>query len=82
MANPRVKVSSKGARAILQSAEVQADLRRRTRAIAAAAGPGMLSEVEVGPNRARGSVRTGSAVARKREAESKALTRALDAGRL
>mgnify|MGYP007112202787 CR=1 FL=1 len=82
MADPRVKMNRRGARAVLQSAEVQADLRRRTRAIASAAGPGMVSEVEVGPNRARGEVRTATSAARKREAESKALTRSLDAGRL
>lgn len=82
MANPRVKINSAGARAILQSDAVRAELGRRARRIAAVAGPGMEAGTEVGPNRARASVITGTAAARKREAESKALTRALDAGRL
>lgn len=81
MANPRVKMNAKGARAILQSAEVQAELGRRARNVALAAGPGMEASVRVGANRARASVITGTAAARRAEATSKALTRALDAGR-
>jgi len=82
MAAVRVKLNSEGARALLRSVEVQADLRRRSRAIAAAAGEGMLSEVTVGSNRARGQVVTATTEARVREAKDKALTRSLDAGRL
>lgn len=81
MTRVRVRMNSKGARQLLRSVEVQRDLRERTRRIAARAGEGMYSEVETGPNRARGEVRTGTRSARKREASSKSLTSALDAGR-
>ena len=79
----RVKINSAGARAILRSAKVQADLERRGRAIAAAAGGGDDFEVEtrVGANRVRTSVRTATHEGRKAEAEDRALTRAIDAGR-
>lgn len=79
----RVKMNSKGARAILRSAEVQADLERRGRAIAAAAGgePDFVVESQVGANRVRTSVRTATQEGRAAEAERRALTRALDAGR-
>jgi hypothetical protein len=79
----RVKMNSKGARAILRSAEVQADTERRGRAIAAAAGgePDFEVETQVGANRVRTSVRTATQKAREAEANQRALTRALDAGR-
>lgn len=82
MANPRVRIDSKAARELLKSAEVQADLMRRARRVAGAAGPGHVVSVEVGPKRARAEVRTGTAAARRAEAERKSLTSALDAGRL
>lgn len=81
MAKPRVKVNSAGARSILQSARVRADLEARARRMAAVAGPGMEVESETGPNRARASVRTATSAARRREATEKALTRSIGAGR-
>lgn len=79
----RVKMNSAGARAILRSAEVQADTERRGRAIAAAAGgePDFEVETQVGANRVRTSVRTATQKGREAEANQRALTRALDAGR-
>jgi hypothetical protein len=66
---------------LLTSPAVQADLLRRARKIAAAAGPGMEPSVQVGRTRARGSVITATRKAREAEARDRALTRALDAGR-
>jgi hypothetical protein len=76
-----VKINHNGVRELLRSPEVLADLERRARAIAAAAGPGMVVDSEIGPNRARASVRTGTFAARHAEATRRALSRALDAGR-
>lgn len=81
MARVRIELNGAGIRALLKSAEVQGDLERRARAIAAAAGPGHDVDSRVGATRARASVRTGSAEARRREAQERALTRAIDAGR-
>lgn len=67
--------------ALLKSPGVQADLRRRGARIAARAGSGMEVESSVGANRARVSVRTATPAARRAEAEDRALTRAIDAGR-
>lgn len=81
MARVRVRIHSKAARDLLRSADVRKDLYQRARRVAAVAGPGMFSEVETGPNRARAEVRTGTQAARKREAEGKVLRRALEAAR-
>ena len=77
----RVEINRKGVEALLKSAEVQADLERRAKAIADAAGPGMDVDVRVGKTRARASVRTGTPEAIEAEATDKTLTRAIDAGR-
>jgi hypothetical protein len=50
--------------------------------IADAAGEGMEYDVQIGRSRARGLVWTGTGAAMRAEAESRALTRAIDAGRL
>ena len=81
MAGVRVRMNPKGARAILRSPEVLAELRRRADRVATVAGDGMEADGGVGPRRARASGRTATIQARRREAKSKALTRALDAGR-
>lgn len=81
MATVRIEVNGAGIRALLKSPEVQADLGRRAGAIAAAAGPGHDVDVRVGATRARASVRTGTAAAKRAEAQERALTRAIDAGR-
>lgn len=66
---------------LLKSAEVQADLERRGRQIAAAAGEGMEVETRVGRTRARTSVFTATEDAIIAEATRRDLTRAIDAGR-
>lgn len=83
MATIRVKINSAGAREILRSEKVRKDLERRARRMAEAAGgePDFEVESQVGSNRARASVRTATFEARKAEAERRALTRAIDAGR-
>lgn len=77
----RLEMNSAGFRALLRSPQVLADVDRRAQAIADRAGPGMEATSRVGPNRARASVRTATAEAKRAEATDKALTRALDAGR-
>ncbi len=66
---------------LLKSPEVQRDLARRARNIAAAAGPGFLASVVVGKHRARASVITATQAARTAEARNRALTKAIDRGR-
>lgn len=77
----RVELNKRGVAELLKSSEVQADLERRAQAIADAAGPGMEVETRVGATRARASVVTATAEAMRAEAEDRALTRAIDAGR-
>lgn len=66
---------------ILKGDKVQADLRRRAQAVAAAAGDGMVAEVTVGSTRARAAVVTETPAARVREGNDRALTRGFDAAR-
>lgn len=81
MAKVRIVLKRRGVRDLLRSFGVQADLERRAENIAAAAGPGHEAESEVGPNRARASVRTDTVEAMLAEASTRSLTRAIDAGR-
>ena len=82
----RVKLNIKGFVELRNSPAVVADLQARARRIAAAAGDGM----EVKPaetnhrfpkGRARVAVVTGTYDAMRREAKTRDLTRAIDAGR-
>lgn len=78
----KVVLHGKGFQDLLQSPEIQADLKRRAEQIAAAAGEGMeVSDVKLTGQRARIQVVTATAEARKAEAVDRALTRAIDAGR-
>lgn len=81
MKKPKVKMQSAGARALLLSREVMDDIKDRAGAIANAAGPGFVAEAERGRTRYLGSVYADTDAARRAEAESRVLTRALDAGR-
>lgn len=81
MALVRVKLNSRGVRDLLTSAEVLAMLVGRAERIAATAGEGMEVDSEVGHERARASVRTATPDAVEAEATTRALTRAIDAGR-
>ncbi|ALJ20380.1 hypothetical protein [Microbacterium sp. No. 7] len=80
----RIQINSDGAKALLQSAAVQADLMGRAQSIAAAAGgeeAGFVAEPSVSPDRASAQVITTTYAARAREARDRTLTRAIDAGR-
>ena len=77
----RLRFNRKGFDELLKSDEVLADLKRRAEAIARAAGPGHGVRSEVGRNRARAAVVTETYDAMRAEAEDRALTRAIDAGR-
>lgn len=83
MPDVRVEMNSAGAKALLQSEEVQALLREKAEAISAAAGgePDYPVEVIVGAARARASVSTGTFKAIRDEATDRTLSSALDAGR-
>jgi len=81
MARTRVTLNRSAVSDLMQSDEVRADLVRRAENIAAAAGSGHEVDSDVGPNRARASVRTVTVEAMYDEATSKRLTRAIDAGR-
>ena len=77
----RIVLNRRGMRELLRSPEVLAELERRAKQIAAAAGDGMEPSAMVGKNRARASVITATHSARRAEAVTRALTRAIDAGR-
>jgi hypothetical protein len=77
----RLVLNRAGVRSILKSPGVLADLTARANRVASVAGPGHIVDSEIGPNRARASVRTDTFAAAKREAESRNLTRAIDAAR-
>lgn len=81
MANVKVKLNSRAVEALLKSSQVQKDLRSRASRVAAAAGPGMESDVSVGTKRARGYIWTATPEARVSEATDRRLTSALDAAR-
>jgi len=78
----KVRVKLSGVPALLKSREVQADLLRRGRAIAVAAGPGHEVEVSVGRSRARCGVWTDTFDAKLDEAKSPRLVAAMNAGRV
>ena len=81
----RIEFQSEGFAALINSAEVQADIQSRAARTAAAAGDGF--EVEEVQLNFGGSPRPGAFVvattreARQAEAEDKVLTSAIDAGR-
>jgi hypothetical protein len=79
--NVRIELNKDGVAKLLKSPEVQADLKRRGEAIAAAAGDGFEAESAVGATRARVVVRTATPAAMEREAIDRTLIRSLDAGR-
>lgn len=82
MKRARIVMNRKGARDLLRSKEVLADLERRAIQIADAAGEGMEPSAMVGKNRARASVITATQEAREAEAIHRKLTRSIDAGRV
>lgn len=81
MANVKVVVNRQAVRELLKSPEIRADLERRGRRIASAAGAGHEVESFMGRNRVRVTVRTDTFEARYAEATTRDLSRAIDAGR-
>lgn len=77
----RIEYHGAAFRALNRSQKVLADLSRRGRVIAGAAGDGVGIQASVGANRARVTVATETREAAQSEAESKTLTRAIGAGR-
>lgn len=82
MARRDTKINPAEVGKLLKSPAVVRDLGRRARNIANAAGPGFVASVVVGRHRARASVITATQQARMAEARNRALTKALDRGRL
>jgi hypothetical protein len=82
MARPvRIKLNHAGVADLLTSSEVASLLAGMGQAIADAAGSGHRVETEVGPSRVRVDVFTETFEAMEREATTRSLTRAIDAGR-
>lgn len=77
----RIKINSAGARTILRSSEVEADLLARAQRIAAHAGPGHVAESTRGRNRALAIAVTDTFEAMHHEATDRTLTAAIGAGR-
>lgn len=77
----RIELNSPNHRAILRSQATVEMLADIAAPIAAAAGEGFDVTTHVGANRATVSVRTGTMQAMRAEAQDKALTAAISAGR-
>lgn len=85
--NIRVRMNHSGARAILNSGEVQSNLLARAQAIQAGANatlPGdaapYVADVQAGTNRARAMVKTSDAANRRHEGKTNAILKNLDRG--
>lgn len=78
----RIEMNRDGARRLLTSPEVQAELLRRGKVTAAAAGPGFEASVQT-ERRGRAAVVVGPTTARARRAQARdrVLQRALDAAK-
>ena len=81
VAGVRIKVQSPGAREVLSSEAVANELSGRGERIADAAGEGFESRTTRNRDRVVVFVSTATNEAREAEAETRALTRAIDAGR-
>lgn len=77
----KVDIKRAGIRRLLKEPGVAADLARRARSVAAAAGPGHGVRTDTGRNRVRAAVVTESFPAMRKEATARNLTRAVDAAR-
>ena len=85
MPKASAKLNSKGVQSVLKGGKgaegVRAAVQRSVSGIAAAAGPGHTTRLSTGRTRVRGTVTTSSSAARRKEAETRNLTRAVDGGR-
>jgi len=85
VADIKVVLNRKGVKALLRSSGVLDDLFRRAVAIERSANSaepgGFEADSEVGPNRARASVRTVTREGVNAEVKDRSLTKSIDAGR-
>lgn len=84
MGDVRIELNRVDVGRLLKGAEIAADIARRCAAIAdaASAGGGVFGhDVRIGPSRVHGIVFTDDFAAMWEEADNRALTRAIDAGR-
>ena len=81
MAKMRFELNRDGVRALLKSAEVEADVRRRAESVARAAGEGHEVLVTKGRNRTGADAFTATYEAMRSEVEDRSLSRSIDAGR-
>lgn len=84
MGEIRIELNRVDVGRLLKGAEIEADIARRCAKIADAAGAGggvFGHDVRVGPSRVHGIVFTDDFAAMWEEADNRALTRAIDAGR-
>ena len=81
MADVKVKLKIRGINKVMKSDPVQAEVARRAKRIANAAGLGFEAVVNPAKYTARAFVRTADFNGRKRQAEEAVLERSLDAGR-
>ena len=77
----KIKLNYKGFRELRTNRKAVQELERRGRNVKAAGGSGMEMSTYVGRQRARVTVYAATPAAKRREAKSRSLTRALDAGR-
>jgi hypothetical protein len=75
------KINDDAIKAILNGPEIEELIDERTKRIAEAAGPGFKPSVRKGKTRMRGSVITTDKASRLAEAQDRALTKAVEAGR-
>lgn len=81
MARITVKMSSAGARQLMNSPEVQDMLLERGERVAADAGDGFESDVQPGRNRAHAMVKSTDYESRRRQATDNVLLKAIGAAR-
>lgn len=80
MARVTVKMSSAGARQLMNSAEVQQLLLEHARDVAARAGEGFDSDVQPGRNRAHAMVKSTDYESMRRQATDNVLLKAIGGG--
>lgn len=73
-------LDSKGARDLMRSPQMQAELRRRADELARRMGPGFEVKITVGANRARATITAKTREARLRQAREHVIERVMGSG--
>lgn len=81
MAKPVVRISSRGARELMNREDVQKLLLERADAVAERAGPGFEADVQPGRNRAHAIVKSTDVESRRQQAKHNVLLKSIDAAR-